>query len=69
MPVFIDVEPLQPEGGRRRIQRLMVAQDTGSAIVGPARGDFFVGSGDVAGERAGLFRDPMRFIILLPKTS
>ena len=27
----------------------MIAQDTGSAIVGPARGDLFFGSGDAAG--------------------
>ena len=31
----------------------MIAQDTGSAIVGPARGDIFFGSGDAAGEIAG----------------
>ncbi len=67
LPVFIDVNPLVPEGGRRRITRLMIAQDTGSAILGPARGDFFTGSGALAGERAGLFRDPMRFTVLLPK--
>lgn len=67
LPIYIDVEPLVPAGGRQRIHRLMVAQDTGSAIVGPARGDFFVGSGDEAGARAGLFRDPMRFIVLAPR--
>ncbi|WP_284179215.1 MltA domain-containing protein [Rhabdaerophilum sp. SD176] len=67
LPVFIEVSPLVPEGGRKRIARLMIAQDTGSAIVGPARGDFFVGSGSAAGDRAGLFRDPMRFIILVPR--
>lgn len=67
LPVFIDVNPLVPAGGRMRITRLMVAQDTGSAILGPARGDFFVGSGDAAGERAGLFRDPMRFVVLVPR--
>lgn len=66
LPVFVDVSPLDPEGGRARIARLMTAQDTGSAIVGPARGDFFVGSGAAAGERAGLFRDPMRFVVLWP---
>jgi membrane-bound lytic murein transglycosylase A len=31
----------------------MIAQDTGSAIVGPARCDIFFGSGDDAGARAG----------------
>lgn len=48
------------------LRRLMIAQDTGSAIVGPARGDFFVGSGPEAGTRAGLIRHPTRFTVLLP---
>lgn len=67
LPVQISVEPLVPEGGRRRIERLMIAQDTGSAIVGPARGDYFMGTGPEAGERAGLVRDACRFIVLWPK--
>lgn len=66
LPVFIDTNPLTPAGPRARIARLMIAQDTGSAIVGPARGDFFMGSGDEAGDRAGLVRDSMRFVVLLP---
>lgn len=67
LPIYIDVNPLTPAGPRARIERLMVAQDTGSAILGPARADFFMGSGAEAGERAGLLRDPLRFIVLLPK--
>jgi len=50
-----------------RLQRLMIAQDTGSAIVGPARGDFFFGSGEEAGRCAGLLRHPVRFVVLQPK--
>ncbi len=50
------------------LRRLMIAQDTGSAIVGPARGDFFFGSGPEAGTRAGLLRHPVRFVALRPKT-
>ena len=49
------------------LRRLMIAQDTGSAIVGPARGDFFFGSGDEAGQRAGLLRHAVRFVVLQPK--
>ena len=45
----------------------MIAQDTGSAIVGPARGDFFFGSGEEAGIRAGLLRHATRFVVLKPK--
>ena len=40
----------------------MIAQDTGSAITGPARGDLFAGSGDAAGEIAGVVRNAGRFL-------
>jgi membrane-bound lytic murein transglycosylase A len=46
--------------------RLMIAQDTGSAILGPARADIFFGSGDEAGVRAGDIRHDADFAILLP---
>ena len=46
---------------------LVVAADTGSAIVGPARGDLYVGTGAEAGIRAGNLRDAVGFIVLLPK--
>lgn len=48
-------------------RRLMVAQDTGTAIVGAARGDIFVGSGDAAGEVAGALQSRGRFILLVPR--
>ena len=66
LPVWISSSPLTPAGPRVALDRLMIAQDTGSAIVGPARGDFFMGTGAGAGDRAGLVRDPMRFIVLWP---
>lgn len=47
--------------------RLMIAQDTGSAITGTARGDLFAGSGDAAGEIAGVVRADADFYALLPK--
>ncbi|MBV1702805.1 MAG: MltA domain-containing protein [Hyphomicrobiales bacterium] len=47
--------------------RLMLAQDTGSAILGPARADIFFGTGLEAGARAGDIRHPARFTVLLPK--
>ena len=47
-------------------RRLMIAQDTGSAIVGPARADIFFGSGDAAGARAGAIRHRGAFAVLLP---
>lgn len=65
MPVWVDAT--LPDGSR--LQRLMVAQDTGSAIVGPARGDIFFGSGDEAGAIAGGMRSSGRFIVLAPRGS
>jgi len=62
-PVF--VEAALADGTPWR--RLMVAQDTGSAIVGPARGDIFTGSGDAAGEIAGALQSRGRFILLWPR--
>ncbi len=47
--------------------RLVVAADTGSAIVGPARGDLYLGTGAQAGIRAGDLRDAVGFVVLLPK--
>ena len=45
----------------------MIAQDTGSAIVGPARADLYWGAGDEAGRIAGRIRHPGRFVMLLPR--
>jgi membrane-bound lytic murein transglycosylase A len=50
-------------------RRLMIAQDTGSAIVGPARGDIFFGSGDEAGAVAGGMAASGRFVLLVPRGS
>jgi membrane-bound lytic murein transglycosylase A len=47
-------------------RRLMIAQDTGSAITGPARADIFFGSGDDAGARSGDIRHSGEMIVLLP---
>ena len=47
-------------------RRLMVAQDTGSAIVGPARADLYFGSGETAGDAAGLVRHAANLHVLLP---
>jgi membrane-bound lytic murein transglycosylase A len=46
--------------------RLMVAQDVGSAIKGPERGDIYFGSGEAAGRLAGVTKHPGKFIVLLP---
>lgn len=65
-PFYIDAPTLLAFGGRP-FRRLMIAQDTGSAITGPARGDLFAGSGDAAGEVAGVVRNPADFYALVPR--
>lgn len=52
----------------RDFNRLMVAEDTGSAIVGPQRGDIFVGSGDKAGYLAGQIQVKAQMFTLVPRT-
>jgi membrane-bound lytic murein transglycosylase A len=66
-PFFIRSETLTHLDDGQPFARLMLALDTGSAIVGPARGDIFTGSGVAAGERAGTVRNPADFYILVPK--
>lgn len=65
-PFHIDAPTLAAFGGKP-FRRLMIAQDTGSAITGAARGDLFAGSGDAAGEIAGVVRHAADFYALLPR--
>lgn len=51
----------------RPLNRLVLAQDTGSAIKGPVRADYFWGFGADAGAQAGKMRQQGRMWILLPK--
>ena len=51
----------------RPLQRLVMAQDTGSAIVGAVRADYFWGLGDAALEQAGRMKQPLRYFALWPK--
>jgi membrane-bound lytic murein transglycosylase A len=68
-PFFIEGElPIESEQSKTPFRRLMVAQDTGSAIVGPARADIYYGAGVDAGRVSGRFRHNMRFVILVPKS-
>ncbi len=66
-PFFIHAPELSAFGGQP-FRRLMIAQDTGSAILGSARGDLFAGSGDEAGEIAGVVKSPADFFALVPKS-
>lgn len=67
LPFYIEAELPDGHGGIESMARLMIAQDTGSAIVGPARADLFFGSGDEAGQRAGLIRHRGDVFVFWPK--
>lgn len=67
LPFYIEAELPDGRGGVEEMARLMIAQDTGSAILGPARADLFMGSGDEAGARAGPIRHRGDFTVLWPQ--
>jgi len=63
-PVWIDTtEPL----GSAPLRRLVLAQDTGSAILGAVRADYFWGWGADAAEQAGRMKQPLRMWVLWPR--
>jgi membrane-bound lytic murein transglycosylase A len=67
-PFFIEGElPIESERSKTPFRRLMIAQDTGSAITGPARADLYFGAGADAGKMSGRLKNSMRFVILVPK--
>lgn len=59
-PVWIEKQ------GKSPLNRLMIAQDTGSAIKGAQRADIFYGTGEEAGLEAGKIKDEGRIVVLLP---
>src|SRR5271154_3748995 len=66
-PFFIAADlPLANEKAATKFRRLVVGQDTGSAIVGPARADIYFGAGDEAARMAGRIKNPGNFVMLLP---
>ena len=63
-PVFLaTTKPLSDQS----LQKLVVAQDTGKAIVGGVRADYYWGSGDAAGEMAGRMKQNGKMWVLLPR--
>ncbi|MGO9700338.1 MAG: murein transglycosylase A [Xanthobacteraceae bacterium] len=67
-PFFISADlPIANEKAGTKFRRLMFAQDTGSAIIGPARADIYFGAGDEAAQIAGRIRHPGQFVMLLPR--
>lgn len=58
---------LASSGPTAQLQRLVLAQDTGSAIIGAVRADYFAGWGADAGELAGRLKQPLRLWALWPR--
>ena len=65
-PMWLETSATAPNGSTRTIRRMMVAQDTGSAINGLVRGDYFWGSGEGALAMAGRMKAQGVYTILLP---
>ena len=57
------------EGSAQSFQKLVFAQDTGSAITGAVRADYFMGWGTEAGDLAGRIKQPLQMWALWPKLS
>jgi membrane-bound lytic murein transglycosylase A len=65
VPIWLDAVARYRSGPTLR--RLVIAQDSGGAIKGPVRGDFFWGSGAEAGRKAGETNALGRYFLLLPR--
>lgn len=67
LPIWlVTTDPLDPKS-TKPLRRLVVAQDTGSAIKGPIRGDLFWGFGEEAEDRAGLMNERGSYYLLFPR--
>ena len=66
-PLFLDtVAPVAGGTGEQPLRRLVIAQDTGGAILGPVRGDVYWGGDDAAADVAGRMKSTGRYFLLLP---
>ncbi len=74
IPLWLELKPQEQTGEERKNApslskgRLVVAQDTGGAIKGVVRGDFFWGYGKEAEAQAGAMQSRGRYFALLPRT-
>ncbi len=67
-PVWLDTRvPSGRNAALEEFRKLLIAQDTGSAIKGAARGDVFWGFGEEAGRPAGHMKSPGTMTVLLPR--
>ena len=68
-PIWIDAEfPIESEKPETKFRQLLVAQDTGSAIVGPARADIYFGYGEEISHIAGRIKQNGQFVMLVPQS-
>jgi peptidoglycan lytic transglycosylase A len=68
-PIWVEAElPIDSEKPETRFRRLLFAQDTGSAIVGPARADIYFGHGEEISHIAGRIKQYGQFVMLAPQT-
>jgi membrane-bound lytic murein transglycosylase A len=67
-PIWVEAElPIESEKPETRFRRLLFAQDTGSAIVGPARADIYFGHGEEISHIAGRIKQNGQFVMLVPQ--
>jgi len=68
-PIWIDADlPIESETPNTKFRRLMVAQDTGAAIIGPARADIYFGHGEEISHIAGRIKQHGQFVMLVPRS-
>ena len=69
VPIYLDTTFIDPDMNNRprNLERLVIAQDTGAAIKGRVRGDFFWGTGEAALKYAGRMKQEGRYTLLLPR--
>jgi membrane-bound lytic murein transglycosylase A len=68
-PIWVEAElPIASEKPDTRFRRLLFAQDTGSAIVGPARADIYFGHGEEISHIAGRIKQNGQFVMLVPQS-
>lgn len=68
VPIWLNTTRPDPHSNQqKKLQRLMIAQDTGGAIRGMVRGDVFWGDGDRATEIAGKMKNRGYYWLLLPR--
>ena len=68
-PIWIDADfPIESEKPETKFRHLLVAQDTGSAIIGPARADIYFGHGEEISHIAGRIKQNGEFVMLVPQS-